>query len=468
MPTHGKTHQRELVREITVTLLLVILYRIGVQIPIPYLRESGFAFFGIESLERISLLALGLMPYISASILVEICSLFLPFLKKLRKGDYPGRRKLRGYALWMTLFLAVLQSYFLVEGLAGMTSPTGFPALKIGSFYEYAIIVLVLTGGVFFLICIAEVISRYGIGNGLSILLFTGVCAGYSHNIGKMKSLVDGEGLSLFPFFIIFFIVLLAVILLRTEIRIPFKHSALREPFSFFQLNTCPSGNVAIGYATSLIMLPFLLFPSLGRNELFGEISSPGSLIYNVVLVVFIFVLSYLFAYLFLHPRRRFNTMSERGWQVNRGDHNALKNLSRKLLIYNVPWTVLLCLLAIIARVLITRFDVPFYIGGSTFLVVVAVSIDIFDRLNVLRRSKSGALCKIAELHDVYDASIIKRHMESEGITCHFQGYYHRRLLYFLGPYIDMSVMVSEGDREAAEELMRAYHGGLGLLRDID
>ena len=111
------------------------------------------------------------------------------------------------------------------------------------------------------------------------------------------------------------------------------------------------------------------------------------------------------------------------------------------------------------------QFNLPFSIGGSTLFLPIAISLDVLDRLNVLRKSKSGGLCKIAELHDVYDASMIKNHMQSKGIICHFQGYYHRHLLYFFGPYIDISVMVSERDRESAEELIRKYYNGLGLVR---
>jgi preprotein translocase subunit SecY len=456
----------ELAREIAVTLLLILLFRVGTQIPIPFVNEKALThYFGGKSFERISVFALGLMPYISAYTLVEVASLFIPFLKRLRRGDYPGRRKLREYALWMTLLLGVLHSSGIVKGLAGMTSPTGVPALKIQFFYEYAVVVLVLTGGVFLCIIIAGLISRYGIGNGVSIILLTGICAGYGHNIAKTRRYIEQVGFSLHPFLIIFFLVLLTVILLRTQIGIPVRHRPLHEPVTFFQLNMSPSGNVAMGYATSLILLPLTLFHFFDGGDYFARILLPGGLIYHALLVIFIFVLSYLFAYLFFHPKRRFKRMSERGWQIKEGDHNALKELCRKVFIYNFPWTVLLCVFAIIPHILITRFDAPFSIGGSTSLLLVAISIDVWERLNVLRKTRSGELYKIAELHDVYDASMMRRHMESEGILCHFQGYYHRHLLYFLGPYIDISVKVAERDRESAEELIRKYYDGLGLLQ---
>jgi preprotein translocase subunit SecY len=234
----------ELAREITVTFLLIVLYRVGVQIPIPFMNENALMhFFGGRTVERISVVALGLMPYVNAFILVEIASLFVPFLKKLRRGDYTGRCKLRVYALWMTLFIGVFQSTMIVKGLAGMASPGGVPVLEVGSFYEYAIVLLVLTGGVFLLILVAELISRYGIGNGVSIILLTGICAGLGR-IAKTERFAHEVGLSLHPFLIFFVLVLLTVILMKTQIGIPVSHGGLGEPVTFFQLNTCPSGNV--------------------------------------------------------------------------------------------------------------------------------------------------------------------------------------------------------------------------------
>jgi hypothetical protein len=222
----------------------------------------------------------------------------------------------------------------------------------------------------------------------------------------------------------------------------------------------------AIGYASSFILLPLTLFQFLGGSDYFPRILLPRGLIYYTLLVIFIFVFSYLFAYLFFHPKRRYHRMSERGWQISEGGYGGLKKLYHKLLIYNVPWTVLLCVFAIVPRIVATQFHGPLYIaiGGSTLFLPVAISIDVWDRLHVLRKTKPGKLCKVAELHDVYDASMIRRHMESEGIICHFQGYYHRRLLYFFGPYVDISVKVAERDRQSAEELLRKYYNGLGLL----
>lgn len=110
------------------------------------------------------------MPYVSAYLLVEICSLFTPFLKKFRNGDYEGRQKLKKIALLLTLLLGVLQGSGIVSGLADMVSPGGVKILDISSSYEYILLVAVLVGSLYFLIFITELISKFGFGHGISII----------------------------------------------------------------------------------------------------------------------------------------------------------------------------------------------------------------------------------------------------------------------------------------------------------
>ena len=156
-----------LVRQITVTFLLIALYRLGVHVSLPFVNENALVdFFHGRFFDRISIFSLGIMPYVSAYLLVEIGSLFIPFLKKLRKGDYNGRSKLKRWAFALAFFLAVFQSWGIVRGFRGMTSTDGAPVLNITGLYDYTILIAILVGGVFFLICICELISRYGIGNG--------------------------------------------------------------------------------------------------------------------------------------------------------------------------------------------------------------------------------------------------------------------------------------------------------------
>ena len=203
----------------------------------------------------------------------------------------------------------------------------------------------------------------------------------------------------------------------------------------------------------------------MSGGDSFACLSNPTSFFYIASQVIFIFAISYLFAWLFFHPARRLKRMRERGWTFLKSEQDTTRYLSRKLLIYNLPWTVLLCGLAVIPTILIGFFNVPFYIGGSNFFAAIVIACDIFDRYKAQRQSRAGKFVKIAELHDVYDASMIKNHLKTKGIISHLQGYYHRHLLYFFGPYIDISLMVGETDIKAATELLRKYYKSLGLLK---
>ena len=157
--------------------------------------------------------------------------------------------------------------------------------------------------------------------------------------------------------------------------------------------------------------------------------------------------------------------MRERGWTFSISDQETKSYLFRNLLIYNLPWTALLCGLAVLPHMLIASFNVPFYLGGSSLYIAVAIGLDILDRYNIQRRSGAGRLVKIAEFHDIYDATMIKKHLESKGILAHLQGFYHRHLLYFFGPFVDMSLMVGENDIKAAAEILQKYYNSLGLLK---
>ena len=462
----------QMIQGIIVTVLLIAIYRLGTLVPLPLVNEKALIdLLGMHqfAFSRVSIFVLGIMPYVSAYLLVEILSLFIPFLKKLRKGDYKSRRKLRRIAFIITLPLGILQGKGIINWLKDMKLTDGAQILNIESIHEYILLVTILVAGVFFLIFISELISRHGIGNGISILVLSGTSAGLFHNMKQNLALFSafrvGPGVYLLALIIVVVIAFFIIRLLKTKTSESVGHKLLQKPVRLFQLNTCPSGTMAVPYATSIVMLPMTLCNFMSGGDSFACLSNPTSFFYIASQVIFIFAISYLFAWLFFHPARRLKRMRERGWTFLKSEQDTTRYLSRKLLIYNLPWTVLLCGLAVIPTILIGFFNVPFYIGGSNFFAAIVIACDIFDRYKAQRNSRAGKFVKIAELHDVYDASMIKNHLETKGILSHLQGYYHRHLLYFFGPYIDISLMVGETDIKAATELLRKYYKSLGLLK---
>jgi preprotein translocase subunit SecY len=451
------------------TIVLIVVCRLGLQISIPFVHEGALReFFQNSSYHPISIFALGLMPYISAYILVEVLSLFIPPLKRLRKGDMRGRRRLKQIALCLALILAFVQGGGILNGLEELVLPDGTKILELRSTYQYGLLMAILAVGVYLLIGVAELISKYGVGNGISILIFTGICADVFSALKRNWAIFDEIGLATY-FLAIFVLVAIgfaSMLLLRTKISIPIRHRSSEKPLSIFQFNTCPSGNLAITHAASIIMLPSVIFAFLEFKPLFSSAFTPGSWVYNVILVLCIFILSYVFAWLFFHPRRRLLKLKKREWEFNDPDRDLETYLLRSMFIYNLPWTVFLCIVGILPNIMITRFDVPFYIGATSLYIAVAIGLDILDRYRIQCRTQYGRLVEIAEFHDIYDGAMIKKHMQTVGLSCHLQGYYHRQLLYFLGPYIAMRLMVDEQHLESAEKILKDYHNSLGLLRD--
>ena len=124
-----------------------------------------------------------------------------------------------------------------------------------------------------------------------------------------------------------------------------------------------------------------------------------------------------------------------------------------------------LCVMVVVPHILIASFDQPFYIGGAKSFIVGILCLDIFSRINLWKKFGDEKLRKIAEFHDVYYARMIKNHLESENIKFYLQGYYHRHLLYFLGPYIPINLKVAETDIDRAREVIKKFYGNLGLSR---
>lgn len=456
-----------------VSILLISIYRLGIQISIPFLNEDAFKeYFGIykyfdsNSAGRLSIFSLGIMPYVSAYVLVEIFSLFIPPLKQFRKGGFRGRRRLKQIALTLTLFLGVLQGAGIINRLKNTELPNGIRLLEIGYGYEYILLITILVGGAYFLVIICELISKFGIGHGISLILLSGISIQFFSNFSRHLSISKelGTKVYLFALLVFVFFVCSTVVLLKAKVLVGCSHKFKNDPSYLFQFNFCPSAKVAITYASSIVMIPVTVANFFDVGQDFADWFFPGSLLYDITLVGFVFLFSYIFAWLFFHPKKRLKKMEIRGWKFTNNGISTEKYLLQKLFIYNLPWTAFLCLLAIVPHILITIFNVPFYIGGASVPLIVAISLDILDRYNFFK-SKIQKPVKIAEFHDVYDATMIKNHLSAEGILCHLQGYYHRHLLYFFGPYVEISLMVANSNQTNAQEVIHKYYDGLGLIK---
>lgn len=449
-------------------------------IPMPFIDLKEFnsfsatiggLFFGNDYFSHISITALGLMPFVSAYLFVEILSLFLPFLKKYRNGDYHGRKKLKTYALGLTLILSAVQGYFLIHGIKSMLSPSGVPVLTLANNLQFFALLATLVTAVFVLLFLAEMVTKHGIGNGISLLILSGICSSLFRNIVDFFDNTHELQQNFFYVLIFFVMVMLLftfipIFLVKTTCSIPLKHRYDAFFSDFFKLSSCLSGKEIIGYATSILMLPATLFSFIGGFESLAASLQPGSFGYYFFSCILLIVLSYLFGWLFLNPRKRLKTLNNWGWNVEEHQNFIIDSIKQKFLFMNLPWTVFLCVVLIVPSITMTGFNIPFYLSGTSVIVVTVISLDIVSRFRLWNENVHEKTYNIAEFQDLHHATMIKNHLVSENIKFYLQGYYHRHLLYFFGPYIPINLMVPAYEKERTIKIISRYYGRLGLKKD--
>jgi Preprotein translocase subunit SecY len=462
--------KREFLRPLLITIILIAVYQLGTLLPIPFLNAEGIkGQFGasdpyIAMHSDLSIFMLGIMPYVSAYILVEIFSLFIPFLKRLRSGDFKGRLKLKRISLVLALALAIYQANALVSSLKNTALSNGNLILNVSNTFEHVFLVCVLVCSFCLLVALCELISRFGIGHGISIIILSGICGKFISRLPMYLAQFGYDDISslIIPLIVICGLIAFAYVLLKTKISIPCYHEKDNTTVDYFQLNLAPSSRVALTYAAFIIILPLTLSSFSGTESSLANNLHPGSLGYQMISVIFVIMFSYLFGWAFLHPRKRVSKMQARGWHIANMDTTAESFMLKRQFIYNLPWTIFLCLMVIVPSTLIATTSIPFYIGGGSIPVIVAITLDLIDGFKFYQKDLLHPI-KIAEFHDIYDANMIQNHMEALGIKSYLRGYHHRLLYYFFGPYIDMSLIIDDQDKERAQELIQDYYGGLGL-----
>jgi len=461
--------KNQIFKEIIISLAVIAAYRLLGKVPLPFVNISELNVLFSSSESRISILALGIMPFVSASVIIEICSLFIPFLKNHRGGDYLGRKVLQKYSLILTFFLSVLQGKFIIQGLEGILSPSGTHILMLSNNLQFIALLSTLVASVFLILFLAETATMHGVGNGISLLILSGSVSGVYGNISKYIGHASEIDLNLFyviPFTLIIFFsfVFIPIYLLKSTYVIPLKHNSDESNSNFFMLNSCLSGMEPMGYSTTLLMLPATLLAFTRNFESIASFLHPGTFIYYFCSFILVLLFSYFFGWLFLHPKRRFEALKSWGWNVQETFQYPIDSLKQKFLIMNLPWSIFLFAAIILPNILIIRFNVPFYLGGSSLLIITFISLDIVSRLKFWRENVHEKIFKIAEFQDLHHATMIRNHLKSENIKFYLQGYYHRHLLFFFGPYIPINLMVPFFEKERAVAIINRYYGGLGII----
>ena len=459
----AKKVEGDLKKRLIFTLGMLALWRVLSHIAPPGVNVETLSSFlgdsvsdtisGHFGLSHITVFTLGLIPYITAYVCVEIFALVLKPLKSWRESGYSGRLKLRRTALIATLILALAQGYGIASRLAGMHVGNLLYSNGIGYRLFFA---LTLTTGTFIAIWIADQITRKGIGHGISVLICSSSVAGI---FLETLQFTLGRSFPGSPFEYLFIAALLSGAMV---VLITFMEKGARKKYtdgmeSYIPLKLTTAGIIPADWAGYLLSLPFAAIGFMQTESYngFAKWLSPGELGHSIIYTLLIFFLYYIFTSTFNMPRHIIDSLKLKGGSLEVPvNENAENYIDRVLEVMAFPGAIYLCLLYFLPEILI-RFDFPIFLGGVVFIITVAILLDLFAEFSL--RKKAGQLIKVGEFQDIQKAGLLKAILEQKGIPCLLQGYYHRSLLYFFGPYIEISVLVPKEKSDEALELVEQY-----------
>ena len=423
----GKTDKYgDLRRRLVFLLLALVVYRIGTHIPVPGIdpnqlqqlfkgQEGGilnlFNMFSGGALSRFSIFALGIMPYISASIIMQLMSYVVPSMEALKKEGEAGRRKITQYTRYGTLGLAVFQSLGIAVALESSAGLVNTPGI---GFRVTAMVSL--TAGTMFLMWLGEQITERGLGNGISIIIFAGIAAGLPQSIGGLLELVRTGAMSIIVSLLI--VVLVAAItyfvvyvergqrkILVNYARRQVGNKVYGGQSSHLPLKLNMSGVIPPIFASSIILLPstivswFSAGSSLNWLKDISAALSPGQPLYILLYAVAIVFFCFFYTALVFNSRETADNLKKSGGfipGIRPGDQTA-KFIDKILLRLTLAGAIYITFVCLVPEFLILKYNVPFYFGGTSLLISVVVTMDFMAQVqNYLMSQQYESLLKKA------------------------------------------------------------------------
>ncbi len=413
MPLGSQKGLGELFARLKFLLLAIIIYRIGTHIPVPgidpdkiaqlFARNEG-TFLGMLNMfsggawERMSILALGIMPYISASIIMQMMTAVTPSLEAIKKEGEAGRKKISQYTRYLTVVLALVQAFVMVAGLAGQ----GMAYLSGFSFYVIAVTSLV-TGAVF-MMWLGEQVTERGIGNGISMLIYAGIVAGLPGAVGQLfESARQGD---LNVLMLLFFalaavaIVWFVVFMERGQRRITIQY-ARRQAGRFAQgpaqtshlpLKINMAGVIPVIFASSILLFPASIAQWSGNaaegkgGEILQEIAlaiGPGQPLNFVLFGGLIIAFCFIYTAMMYNPKEVADNLKKGGAFIPgiRPGEQSAKYIDNVLTRLTVVGSVYIAAVALLPQFLVASANAPVYLGGTSLLIVVVVVMDFMSQV---------------------------------------------------------------------------------------
>ena len=400
----------DLRRRLVFLLLALVVYRLGAHIPVPgvdpnqlqqlFKGQAGgilslFNMFSGGALSRFSVFALGIMPYISASIIMQLMTYVVPSLEALKKEGEGGRRKITQYTRYGTLGLALFQSLGIalaLEGSVGLVIEPGF-GFRMTS-------VVSLTAGTMFLMWLGEQITERGLGNGISILIFAGIAAGLPGALGGLFELIRTGAMSIFAALFIILLVIgvtFVVVFVERGQRKILVNYAKRQvgnkvyggQSSHLPLKLNMSGVIPPIFASSIILLPatvvgwFATGESMRWLKDISSALSPGQPIYVMLYAAMIVFFCFFYTALVFNSRETADNLKKSGAFIPgiRPGEQTAKHIDRILSRLTLAGAVYITAVCRLPEFLVLKYNVPFYFGGTSLLIIVVVTMDFWAQV---------------------------------------------------------------------------------------
>jgi len=409
------------------TFVLLAAYRVGIHVPVPGVDANAlqeffanaqntlfglFDMFSGGGLRNISIFALGIMPYISASIIIQLLTVASPELKRLQKEEgAAGRKKITQYTRYGTVLITIVQGMGIAVGLEGMASPGGAPVVLEPGWAFRLTTVITLTAGTILIMWLGEQITEKGLGNGISLIIYAGIIAGLPRGVINTFQLMSTGELTLFVVLLIL-AVMLAVIgfivfMERGQRRIPIQYAKrmmgrrmMGGQTTHLPLRVNTAGVIPPIFASSILMFPATIsqFSNVEALQTVAAYFAPNTILYNVLFVAMIVFFCFFYTAIIFDPKDIAENLKKQGGFIPgiRPGVKTKEYIDRVLTRITLWGALYISLICILPMMLIQQFNVPFYFGGTGLLIVVGVAMDFMGQIesHLISRQYEGLINK--------------------------------------------------------------------------
>ncbi|MDF3022829.1 MAG: preprotein translocase subunit SecY [Alphaproteobacteria bacterium] len=405
----------ELKQRLWFTFIALIIYRIGTHIPLPgidpaawndiFAQKTGgvldmFNMFSGGALERMSIFTLNIMPYISASIIMQLLTSMNPQLEAMKKEGESGRKRLNQYTRYGTIFLAALQAYGLAVGLENMQSSAGSAVINAGIYFRITTVITIV-GGTVFLMWLGEQITSRGVGNGISLIIFAGIVAGIPHavastlELGRTGAISTAViiGILVMVVGVVAFIVFMERAQRRIIVNYPKRmvgNKMTGGEASHMPLKLNTSGVIPPIFASSLLLLPMTIVGFSGDNGGEGWVQEMarhlqhGQPLYMATYTFLIVFFAFFYTAIVFNPDETAENLRKYGGFVpgirpGKATGDYLDYVLTRITVIGAAYLVFICMLP---EMLISEFGLPFYFGGTSLLITVSVMMDTVAQIH--------------------------------------------------------------------------------------